>query len=317
VEVELPDSLLEIRERLHRKSHEYFAFDYDRREDAKWRMFYGATDALLDAGTAAAGYGRAIAAHPGAKLLICYGFLQALFVQQDAVATLSRAVELDWRPKDDERLREIRDTRNRLSGHPARAGENEKPPRISSAIIPDHDINQNGFRGHVYYDDMVVQVDVDVSLFLNDNQERLVIQLRKIELMMDETERQFRTEQAARPFSRCFENGFSYLVQRLHCDLANEGRVSQAQSHGKMIYDALLGLKQELVERGFKSATTSYHLERIFTGLDLLNELMNNGRTSSKTQHEFDLIYDGIETNINALRNVFGEIDARLRTPVP
>jgi hypothetical protein len=88
-------------------------------------------------------------------------------------------------------LREIRDTRNRLSGHPARAGENEKPPRFSSAIIPDHDINRNGFRGHVYYDDMIVHVDVDVSTFLIDNEERLLTQLRKVEAKMDDTERQF------------------------------------------------------------------------------------------------------------------------------
>ena len=140
-------------------------------------MFYGAMDALLDAGAAAASYSRAIAADPGANLLICYGFLQALFVQQDAVETLSRAVGLDWRPNTDERLREIRDTRNRLSGHPARAGENERPPRFSSAIIPGHDINQKGFRGHVYYDDMIVVVNVDVSKLLNDNEARLLIQL--------------------------------------------------------------------------------------------------------------------------------------------
>jgi hypothetical protein len=42
------------------------------------------------------------------------------------------------------------------TGHPAFAGENEKPPRFSSAIIPNHDITQNGFHGHVYYDDGIV-----------------------------------------------------------------------------------------------------------------------------------------------------------------
>jgi len=66
-----------------------------------------------------------------------------------------------------------------LSGHPARAGEKERPHRLSSAVIPANDIGQNRFRGHVYYDDMTVDLDVDVSLFLNDNQERLVIQLQK------------------------------------------------------------------------------------------------------------------------------------------
>lgn len=312
----MPASLSEFRERLHHKSHEYFVFDFNRREDAKWRMFYGATDALLDAGVAAASYSRAIASDPGAKLLVCYGFLQALFVQQDAVRTLSLAVGLPWHPNEDERLRQIRHTRNRLTGHPAWAGEKEKPPRVSSAIIPDHDISQNGFRGHVYYDDVTVDLEVDVSSFLKDNEERLATQMQFIEKKMDEEERQFRTKQAARPFSTYFENGFSYLLQRLHCDLGDAGRVPQAQTHARMTRETMNKLQKELADRGFRSATTSYHIDRIFRGLELLESLMNKGSSSSNTQLEFDLIYDGVEKNIILLKNVICDIDARLRTPI-
>jgi len=52
-------------------------------------MFYRATDALLDASEAAASYSQLISSNTGAKLLACYGFLQALYVQQDAVKALS------------------------------------------------------------------------------------------------------------------------------------------------------------------------------------------------------------------------------------
>ncbi len=312
----MPVSLSEIRERLHRKSHEYFVFEFNRREDAKWRMFYGATDALLDAGAAAVSYSRSITSDPGVKLLVCYGFLQALFVQQDAVWTLSRAVGLDWRPDKDERLRKIRDTRNRLTGHPARAGEKEKPPRLSSAIIPDRDITQDGFRGHVYYQDGIEDIEVDVSSFLKDNEERLAAHMQIIEKKMDEEERKFRTEQAAQPFSTYFEDGFSYLLQRLHCDLGDAGRVPQAQTHAQIIRETMNKLQHELADRGFKSTATSYHIDRIFTGLDLLERIMSNGSSSSITQHEFDLMYDGIEKNIISLKDFICDIDARLRTPV-
>jgi hypothetical protein len=313
----LPAGLSEIRERVHQKSHEYFVFDFNRRGDAKWRMFYGATDALLDAGAAAASYSRAIASDPGVKLVVCYGFLQALYVQQDAVRTLSLAVGLDWHPNMDERLRQIRDTRNRLSGHPAFAGEKQKPPRISSAIIPNHDITENGFRGYVYYEDGIEDlVEVDVSSFLKDNEERLAAHMQVIEMKMDEAERQFRTEQSARPLCTYFENGFSYLLQRLHCDLGDAGRVLQAQSHARMVREIMNKLQQELAERGFESRTTSYHMDRILPGLNLLEGIMSNGSSSSNNQHEFDLIYDGVEKNINELRNVICDIDARLRTPI-
>jgi hypothetical protein len=279
-------------------------------------MFYGATDALLDAGVAAASYGRAVALDPGARLLVCYGFLQALYVQQDAVRTLSLAIGLNWHPNMDERFRQIRDARNRLSGHPAFAGQNERPPRVSSAIIPSHDITQNGFRGHVYYEDGSEDLEVDVSSFLKDNEERLAVQMQAIELKMDEAERQFRTEQAARPFSTIFENGFPYLLQRLHCDLGDADRVPQTQAHSQMIRELMNKLQKELAERGFGSAATAYHLDRVLTGLDLLESILGAGSSSSSTQHEFDLIYDGIEKNIDLLKNIICDIDARLRTSI-
>jgi hypothetical protein len=238
----MTESLSSIRERIHRKSQAYFAFEYGRREREKWRMFYGAMDALLDAGTAAASYGSAVTSNEPAKLLACYGFLQALYVQQDAVIALSRAVGLDWHPNNNKRLKEIRDARNRLTGHPALAGEREKPPRLSSAIIPYRDITQSGFRGHVYYDDGSEDITVEVEVFQKDNEVHLCSQMQLVESRMDEQERKFRTEQAARPLSLCFGNNFEYILRRLHCDLSDGGRVVQAQTHAQMIRTSIIKL---------------------------------------------------------------------------
>jgi hypothetical protein len=133
---------------------------------------------------------------------------------------------------------------------------------------------------------------------------------------MDEEEHRFRTEEVARPLSSSFENGLSYLLQRLHCDLGDAGRMPQAQSNAQMIREIMNKLQQELEERRFGSKTTSYHIARIFTGLDLLERIMSNGPSSSSTQHEFDLIYDGFEKSVDELKNVICDIDARLRTPI-
>src|ERR1043166_9764507 len=103
-----PETLSDVRQRIHSKSHDYFIFDYARRDRRKWRTFYGATDSLLDSHTAAENYSSAIGSNTGVNLLICYGFLQALYVEQDAVRTLSLAVGLDWHPRMDRRLNEIR-----------------------------------------------------------------------------------------------------------------------------------------------------------------------------------------------------------------
>src|ERR1700754_1022321 len=131
----MADDFSTIRGRIHNKSHDYFAFSMNRWDRTKRSMFYGATDALSDTSNAAGNYEHAITPNMGSNLLACYGFLQALYIQQDAIITLSRAVGLNWHPNGNERLRQIRDARNRLTGHPALAGERENPRRLSSAII--------------------------------------------------------------------------------------------------------------------------------------------------------------------------------------
>jgi len=311
----MSEDFWKIRERIHRKSHDHFVFELGRWDRAKRNMFYGATDALLDTSTAAEQYSSAIASGAGARLLICYGFLQALYVQQDAVIALSRAVGLSWHPNCDKRLKEIRDARNRLTGHPALAGEREKPQRLSSAIIPYGDITQRGFRGHVYYENGFENIEVDVPAFQKDNEERLSQQMQLVEKRMDELERQFRTEQAARPFSSCFENNFEYLLQRLHCDLSDENRMIQAQSHAQTIREKMKMLEKELTERGFGPEASLLRI--VFTGLDLLESIMMRNSSSASTQDEFDLIYYGLEKNIVSLIKNIAAIDAKFRAPIP
>jgi hypothetical protein len=308
--------LAELRDRVHRKSQEYFTFEYGRRDPKKWRMFYGATDALLDAGMAAAGYARAITSDPAVNLLVCYGFLQAIYIQQDAIRTLSRAVGLQWRPKEDARLGEIRDLRNRLTGHPARAGENEERSRPSSAIIAYHEVTQAAFRGHVYYEDGLEDVVIDVASILTDNEERLALQLQVIEQKMDEEEAQFRSEHSARPFSVYFVKPFDYLMQRLQCDLHDEARLPQAQAHAAMIREKMQALQEDLKNRGFFWAAISYHMGLIFTGLDLLEKIMRRNAPSVDDQHEFDLLYDGIEKNVQQLRSFIVQLDEKLNSAI-
>ena len=269
---EMENSYSIVRARLHSKSHDYFVFAHGRWDRARRRMFYGATDALLESSEAATSYGQFVSSNNGAKLLACYGFLQALFVQQDAVMILSRAVGLRWHPNNDKRLKEIRDARNRLTGHPALAGEQDRTPRrLSSAIIPAHDITQHGFRGHVYYEDGSEDIKVEVAAFQKDNEERLSQQTQRVEATMDKQEHQFRAKHAARPFSSRFGKNFDYLLQRLHCDLKDEGRLHQAQAHAKMIREIIKTLEKELIEYGFEPEAHSWKI--VFTALTCLRPL--------------------------------------------
>jgi hypothetical protein len=266
----MPDGLSDIRTRLHQKSHEYFTFEYSRRERTSWRMFYGATDALLDASMVAAAFDRAVRKDSAIDLLVCYGFLQALYIQQDAVLILSRAVGLRWHPNDDPLLKKIRDIRNRLTGHPAHAGEKEKPRRLSSGVITYRDVQPGRFSGYIYFEDTGEPVTVNVAAILRDNEAQLAIQMQIIETEMDNQEGKFRAEQAKRPLSDNFGAGFEYLLEKLHCDLNNETRVIQAQTHVKMIREIIEKLQKDLAAREFEPADAGYHIGLLVTALDFM-----------------------------------------------
>ncbi|MGC1862850.1 MAG: hypothetical protein WA733_17480 [Methylocystis sp.] len=303
----------EVRGRIHAKADSYFVFE--RYCTRKKNQFFGATDALFDTNISASDFRDAFRAAPNAGILLCYGFLQALYVQQDALQTLSKAVGLDWKPDDDPELSKIRDIRNRLC-HPAESGERKKNGRISSAIIPQHSISEPGFIGAIYYDDKFENVSVDVDRFLSLNQERLLEQMLKAEVAMDDQERAFRQERSADHFAICFEDGFSYLLERLHCALENEDRRIQAKSHADMITKRLIELQEKLRSRDFAYLADSSSFSIVTHGITLLIEIFDRDNASVESQYKFDLIYAGVKIYMEDLARDIRSLDAKLNTPV-
>jgi hypothetical protein len=111
---------------------------------------------------------------------------------------------------------------------------------------------------------------------------------------MDEQESEFRKREALKPFSPRFGGPFSYLMQGLRCDLADKGRVGQAQSHARQIRTIVTDFREELKMRGFSSEADGYHIRLVLTGLNLLEAIMRDDCSTQEKQDEFDLIYDGI-----------------------
>lgn len=279
-------------------------------------MFYGATDALLDASMAATAYEKAVGSDPAINLLICYGFLQALYIQQDAVWTLCRSLELKWHPNEDDRIKEIRDLRNRLTGHPALAGEKGKPRGLSSAIIEYHDVRKDGFGAHIYFEKGSERVTLHVPTVLKENEDRLVLQMLAVEAEMDNRERQFRAEQANKPLSNHFGTGFDYLLQRLRPEMDDEGRVIQAVTHAKMIRQKVTSLREDLNNRNLASVPISYHISVVLDGLDLIEGMIGDHDLSSKGQNQIDIACDGFVVNMNELTKHIDALDRKLNSPV-
>lgn len=304
----------EMRQRIHEKAHAYFFFK--RICKAKRNQFFGATDALFDTNIDASDFSVGVLAAPKAGMLLCYGFLQALYVQQDAVQTLGDAFDLKWRAENDPELKRIRDVRNRLCGHPSKAGERDKSKKISSATISLHDISPAGFSGDIYFDDCFEKVQVDVQTFMKLNKERLLPQMMKIEAEMDKREKAFRDERSGERFASCVEGGFSYLVDRLHCILNNEDRRIQADCHADMMRDILLKLQDHLRSKGFADHADTLAFRVVFRGIDLLQGIIRSGNGSEEAQDHFDLIYSGLQRYIHDLIREISELDKKLGAPI-
>ena len=82
-------------------------------------------------------------ATPGSSYILAYGFLQALFLQQDAVRNLYEALQLPSEP--DPLLAEIRELRNDAIGHPTKRGGGKGKGK-SFSFISRPSISKSGFQ---------------------------------------------------------------------------------------------------------------------------------------------------------------------------
>jgi len=297
--------------RIHEKAHKYFFFQ--RLPQKEKNKFFGATDALWNTNIDESAYSDGIKNAPGSYLLLCYGFLQALYVQQDAVTTLSKALGIDWKAESDSKLIHIRDIRDRLCGHPALRDRSHK---VSSAIIIRHEISETGFAGAIYYDDGFKKVTVDVPEFLRINQEQLLVQMTKIEAAMDEKERDFRKKQSEKRFAGCFEGSFTYLRQRLICDLQDDARRIQAEIHSRKIIEVLHGLQDGLRSEGFADRADSSTFRTAVYGINLLRDIISSSDTSCDAQDRFDLLYVGVDKYLDEIIRDTCELDEALSAPI-
>jgi hypothetical protein len=112
MDARLNETYSAILEGIHEKAQEYLFFE--RLSKHKRNQFFGATDALFDTNINASDYSVGFRSAPRAGILLCYGFLQVLYVQQDAVKTLADTLDIPWKPEYDPELEKIRDVRNRF-----------------------------------------------------------------------------------------------------------------------------------------------------------------------------------------------------------
>jgi broad specificity phosphatase PhoE len=301
-------ALEEVRERLHRKANSYFLYEFGRWDQAKWRLFFGATDALLDTQFALSDVAEGLPADKKHAILACYGYLQALYIQQDAVTLIWRALDIPGDSLADAGVQKVRELRNRIAGHPARAEKLGRGKRSSSAIINLHDIDPAiGFKAIIYYDDDMDVVDVSFSELLEENCFGLLESLLKAERIMVERETAFRELERGNPLAAKFENGMGYILEKLRCG-PEDSRRDMAM---RMLTKSIDELEVLLKARHFWYDASEHHIDAIRAGIELgerLIEISPQGRA----QQTWWIISEGIDSHVKDLLRHLSALDEKL-----
>lgn len=297
-----------MRERLQRKAHDYFLYDPKRWDSARSRLFFGATDALLDTEFALSNVARGVPADKQHAILACYGYLQALYIQQDAVVLIWKALNLSGNPLADPKVRQVRELRNRIAGHPARAEKLGPGKRPSSAIINLHDISPSvGFKAVIYYDDDMDVVDISFAQLLADNCCGLTESLLEAERTMDEREAEFRQAERDQPLSAAFESGLTYTLEKLRCG-PDDSRREMAM---RMLSRSLDDLETQLKDRNFRYDASEYPIDSIRAGLRL-GERLHEIAEAERIEQTWWVISEGIDSHVRNLLTHLRALDEKL-----
>lgn len=296
--------LFEARERIHRKANRYFTLQSERWDLARWRLFYGATDALLDASEALTSLRGGLPIDQASARLACYGFLQAIYVQQDSIRALWEALEIEDRPLKDAEVTRLRELRDRVVGHPARADRGRQKDSPSSSIIVFH-MNTDGcdFQAILYFDGDFQNVPVKIQEAIEANARGLLPDLKAIENAMDEKESAYRKEEALKPLSTDFENGLGYALEKLRSPLG-DGRRDMAL---RMLSKSCEKLSALLESRGHNSDATRYHLATIREAIVWADEF--DLSPSPERQARWDVLSSGIIVHVSDLQGILNSLD--------
>jgi hypothetical protein len=142
--------------------------------EINYSLFYSALDSLDDVND---GFVDFLRRDMKPSIIDCLGFMQGLYIQQDAVCILSKVFGLEYKIWDDEEVSSIRNLRNRICGHPVKAGQHRT---FSTSFFTRRNRSKEGFEVVIQYNDKWRPKKINFEETLSKNKIALSKQLLKI-----------------------------------------------------------------------------------------------------------------------------------------
>jgi hypothetical protein len=256
----------------------------------------------------------------GTLYLVTYGLLQALYVQQDAVESLVRALNPNQTPRyaveEEPEAKEIRSVRNCAIGHPTVQGNvnSRKTPGVQMSYhISQPSMRNGGFTLMTTYADGS-HTFTEVSLFDLIEKNRAMVE-RILQRVKDELEaaemehrKQFRSEKLVDIFSATLDYQFEKVyegVRKLGTGYGDFGKLSL-----KIIVENVRAFRDALTTRGVlnPSGDLEYYLAEVEYPLGEL-EAYFEGNGSLKDVRAASIFTHFLQDKMHGLLKLAKEVD--------
>lgn len=305
----------EVRQRIYDQSRRYISFSPRRWHGPDRNRFTGGLDALHDTEEALWSLADGLPTTEAAAKLAAYGFLQALYVQGDAVAEMETALGLPAKALAQADVAQIRDIRNRLVGHPAR--RETKKVRPSTGILSLLQ-TADGLRleGGIYYDDGFEVVAIDVHDYIRRMQAGLTPALIAVESAMREREEVFRQSNRSQPLLELLDYDFDYSLGKISSAARQPDRLSFALNELRMLMDHLGSVRVCLAERDFLTDGPAWALDTAEGASHLLRRLADESDEDRVPEGQWDAVVKGLRGAIEDLRGSLKAWDEEIAGPI-
>lgn len=240
--------------------------------------------------------------------LYVYGILQALYLQQEALRDLNKALfgqDIDFKEKYPE-LHNIREIRNNSIGHPTGRGEGKSFHGISRMTI-----RKKGFQMMSSFPKSGKKDDFEdiniLSCIATQNEllkEILNQTMKKLKSDFESHKGKFKNDKLIDLIHPTIDYHFSKLYENIHRDY------ELVQINFNLIFDVYNNIKQGIIER-YSSLSALSGIELTTETLDYLFARLKRDLIENKIEDKMELriFIDALKSHFDELKSMIKEID--------
>ena len=244
---------------------------------------------------------------PGSSYILVYGFLQALYLQQDAVRNLHEALQVPY--QIDPLLKEIREVRNAVA-HPTDGGRGKSK---TFRFITQFSVNKAGFQLMTAVEDKTSRKIEQISLdsLLNKQHAQLENVLKALLEALQKEEMDYRDRFRDDSLEDLFPETMDYYFEKVYQSARDDSSWEYGKLHVDLVCRIIKNFKDALEKRETLGASSAveYRLDQLDYALHELIEFFNIKGTGRLSVVDAEIFTWFAQKKLSELEDMAREID--------